>query len=724
VVRIFGSMRRTSRVRVAAQQPAYARLRLVLCGLILAAGLWAIAIFRLPGNPDIQIGQPSPVTFKSPRSTIFVSEVRTEEARQSVANVEENQVYRTDPQIPIRQRQRLQEVLAQTDAVRADRALSPDERAQRIIELFGPDLSLPLEQAAFIVTLTNSEWEAVTTRSLELYSNALSDYRYSLDADAVRQVRELYLPLNMPPGLSKPPQDLVTLLVGAFLLPNRSLDIEKTNEQVAAARAAVPPVQVRVLKDELIVQEGALVKPDDMEKLQALGLAQARNGWAQLVSRGLLSAMIALLFCVYVYLYQDEIWPSLRALLVIVGLMLATALAAKLLLPTWRSAPYAFPLAAASMLLVVLFNSHLALFVTLLLAIMLGLLSDELFMLTVIGTVSGFVAIFSVRKLERSATFLLAGLLVALATFGSELAFWLNSLSELRLDDLGTIATFSGINGGLSAMLALGLLNPLGRIAGVVTPVQLLELAHPTQPLLRRLMREAPGTYYHSINVSNLAEAAAEVVGADALLLRVGAYYHDIGKLIRPYFFTDNQIDRQNVHDELDPHTSVEIIIDHVREGVKMAEQARLPRQIIDFIRTHHGTSIAGHFYQAALQREDAVDIAEYTYPGPKPQTKDQAILMLADSVEATVRAKSQSGKLRGFRNDEAAGDGRERNGQTVAELVEQIVDGRMRSGQLDESPLTLRDVALIKQAFTNTLQGIYHPRVDYQQLTPSQVSA
>jgi cyclic-di-AMP phosphodiesterase PgpH len=240
-------------------------------------------------------------------------------------------------------------------------------------------------------------------------------------------------------------------------------------------------------------------------------------------------------------------------------------------------------------------------------------------------------------------------------------------------------------------------------------------LAHPNQPLLHRLMREAPGTYHHSMVVSNLAEVAAEDIGADPLLTRVGAYYHDVGKILRPYFFTDNQHERSNVHDQLDAKTSAGIIIDHVREGAKLAREHGLPEQVVDFIPQHHGTNLVSFFYQRALQEDETVNIDDFRYPGPKPQTREAGILMLADGVEATVRSKSQSGKLRSMRPEDEGKPAPNGNGtQSIAEVVEMIIDERVRSGQLSECPLTLRDIAIIKESFIKTLQGIYHPRVDY----------
>ncbi len=214
--------------------------------------------------------------------------------------------------------------------------------------------------------------------------------------------------------------------------------------------------------------------------------------------------------------------------------------------------------------------------------------------------------------------------------------------------------------------------------------------------------------------VGNLAEVAAENIGADPLLTRVGAYYHDIGKLLRPYFYTDNQHDRSNVHDVLDPTTSASIIIDHVREGAKLAKQYHLPQRVIDFIPQHHGTNLVSYFYYRALQQDADIDIEEFRYPGPKPQTRETAIMMLADGVEAAVRAKSQAGKLRSARPDENEDVN---SGQTIAEIVDQIVNERMVANQLDEAPLTLHDLTVIKESFIQTLQGIYHPRVDYPQV-------
>jgi putative nucleotidyltransferase with HDIG domain len=423
----------------------------------------------------------------------------------------------------------------------------------------------------------------------------------------------------------------------------------------------------------------------------------------------LLGALIAWLFTTYINFCQPNVWQNDRALAVIVGLFGITLLAGRLLITTSDVMPYAFPLATMAVLLTVLFSGELALVATFAVAPLLGLQHEQTMALALPLALGAAAGIFTAQRARRTSQFAFVGMSVATVTALGGLVFWVGQTGGA--DDIAQIVVLSVINGTLSGVLAVGSYHFLGRVAGVVTPLELMELAHPNQPLLRRLMREAPGTYHHSMVVSNLAEVAAENIGADPLLARVGAYYHDVGKLLRPYFFTDNQHDRSNVHDVLDAKTSAAVIIDHVREGTKLALENRLPQSVVDFIPQHHGTNLVSYFYQRALQENEDADIEAFRYPGPKPQTREAAIMMLADGVEATVRAKSQAGKLRSARDEQNTNGA---GGQTIGEIVDQIVNERINAQQLDESPLTLRDIAVIKESFVQTLQGIYHPRVDY----------
>jgi hypothetical protein len=254
-----------------------------------------------------------------------------------------------------------------------------------------------------------------------------------------------------------------------------------------------------------------------------------------------------------------------------------------------------------------------------------------------------------------------------------------------------------GLNAVLACSLAFVAYSFIGRAFGIATSLQLLELARPNHPLFRQLLIKAPGTYHHSIVISNMAERAAEAIGADALLARVGSYYHDIGKTAHPYFYAENQSDMENPHQKLDPKTSAEIVIAHTTEGLALARKYRVPERVCDFIPEHHGTTLVTYFFRMASQESDG-DVREedFRYPGPRPQSKETAIVMLADSIEAWVRANRPATQAE------------------MERVIRQVINDRLISGQMDECDLTLRDLDLIREAFTSVLQGIFHPRIQY----------
>jgi putative nucleotidyltransferase with HDIG domain len=256
------------------------------------------------------------------------------------------------------------------------------------------------------------------------------------------------------------------------------------------------------------------------------------------------------------------------------------------------------------------------------------------------------------------------------------------------------------VNGGLSVVLAVGSFATLGNVFGIMTVFQLLELANPSNRLLRRLLLETPGTYHHAVMVGNLAERAAETIGADPLLARVAAYYHDIGKMRNPLAFIENQAGARNIHDELEAETSARIIASHIRDGIDLGYEHGLPVQIIGFIPQHHGTSLMSYFYGKALREvggnEELVDAERFRYPGPKPQSREAAILMLSDGVEASVRSLDQ------------------KDPESIRGMVNRIVDDRVADGQLEDADLTLKDINQIKEAFVQQLLGMYHSRIKY----------
>ena len=273
-------------------------------------------------------------------------------------------------------------------------------------------------------------------------------------------------------------------------------------------------------------------------------------------------------------------------------------------------------------------------------------------------------------------------------------------VGALTSSDTGSVITdaaYALFGSFISGVLCVGLQPMLEAAFNLVTPAKLIELSNPNQPLLRRLMIETPGTYHHSMIVANLSEAAAEAVGANALLCRVGAYYHDIGKLVRPIYFKENQLG-ENPHDKTDPRVSTAILTEHTRDGVELARKHHLPEAIIDLIRQHHGNTPVMYFYAktAKMVGEENVDIADFRYDGPKPQTSEAAILMLSDTVEAAVRAMPDKTK------------------EKMSAMIQKLVRGKMEDGQLDECTLTFRDIGNICTAYETVLQGVFHERIEY----------
>jgi putative nucleotidyltransferase with HDIG domain len=284
---------------------------------------------------------------------------------------------------------------------------------------------------------------------------------------------------------------------------------------------------------------------------------------------------------------------------------------------------------------------------------------------------------------------------VAVANLATLLIFRL----LVRQEDLSglTLVGLDAFGGGaFTGLIALGSQFVLGKAAGITTALELIDLSRPTHPLLQKILREAPGTYHHSLIISNLAEHAAQLVGADALLCRVGAYYHDVGKTLNPQFFVENQFDGVNPHNTIDPRLSAKILHEHVTEGDRLARKYGVSRRVRDFVLQHHGTTLPVYFYEKAQAPGTPIDESEFRYPGPRPQTRESAIMMLADGVEATTRAERPS------------------NTQEIRAIIDRIIEMRIREGQLDNSEITLRDLEQIRIAFLEVLQGLYHPRVKY----------
>jgi len=373
---------------------------------------------------------------------------------------------------------------------------------------------------------------------------------------------------------------------------------------------------------------------------------------------------------------------------------------------------YLAPTPALAMLAAATLGPHIGAAATLFLGAAVGVIADNSLEMASYVVMGGLVAAFTMKRVERIGALFRAGMFAALTHI--VVIFIFRFPQDITQTRVLLVPTLTGVvNGGVSASLALGSLFLVGPLFDITTTMRLVELSRPDHPLLQRLLREAPATYHHSLMVANLAEQAAERIGANPLLARVGAYYHDIGKIARPYFFAENQAEDVNPHDRLDPHASAKIIIDHVEDGLKLARRYRLPSRVRAFISEHHGVNRASFLYSKAVQLADGDDTMvnedEFRYPGPRPQSKETALVMLGDSCEAAVRAI------------------RPANADEVAKIVAKIVSDRVDDAQLSACDLTLRDLEIIRETFTSVLKGAYHPRIQYPQSedeTENEVSA
>jgi putative nucleotidyltransferase with HDIG domain len=426
----------------------------------------------------------------------------------------------------------------------------------------------------------------------------------------------------------------------------------------------------------------------------------------------LLSSLVVGLLLAWVWRFRPTLWHRNSALLLLALVLLATGLLLRVTAD--RSVlPYLAPTAAAALLLAVLLDAGVALVMTAILGVLAASITGvvELGAYTVLGGLTGLIV---VRRGERLGQFIQAALAICVVNVTVVVTFSLLSGGRdiTALLQLIGASLFAGV---VAAVVAAGTFALLGNVFGITTSFQLLELANPSSPLLRRLLLETPGTYHHSLMVGNLAERAAEAIGVDPLLVRVAAYYHDVGKLANPVAFIENQGGQENLHDELAPQQSAAILAAHVANGIDLAYQYKLPKPLISFIPQHHGTGLMSYFYAKArdeaavasgapqgsaqaLAAMDAVDQTRFRHAGPKPQSREAAILMLADSVEASVRSLSS--------HDENA----------IRAMVDRIIDERLDDGQLDDCDLTLRDLDRIREAFITQLLGMYHRRIEYPQ--------
>lgn len=494
---------------------------------------------------------------------------------------------------------------------------------------------------------------------------------------------------------------LVALMDKISLYPTAIYDKEATKEKEALVLKGIEPVSHTLKKGQTIVNKGDIVTKEQYQALLALGFTSDLPLWVY--ACGILLVLLVTFFLMYYYARyfsesKNEWQKTFKVFLVIstievsfMPVVFAINLGAAS--SELATSGYLLPVALGVMLVSHLRNQKDSLFMLLIFSLYLIVYAgaSEFVLVAILGSLAG---IAQTSRLSKRSDLLFVALSIALFNSLGVLVVGLLKAQSLEMMLSGLLYALG--SGFLSVILTLGLLPYLEMVFKITTPMTLIELANPTQPLLKRLMQEAPGTYHHSLMVANLAETIADDLGANGLLVRVGAYYHDIGKLKRPAFFAENQFGQENVHDKISPMLSTLIITSHVKDGVQMAKEAGLPESVSNLIAEHHGNSMVGYFYMKAKAKDLNVNAEDFRYHQRKPQTKEAAILMIADTVEAAVRSKK--GVTRG----------------QISGFIRQLINAKLEDGQFEECPLTFKDLDRIRELCTQVMVGLYHQRVDY----------
>ncbi len=650
----------------------------------------------IPDKVTLKVGDVSPREIRAHRTVRYV-DVEETQRLQNLAVRGIDTVYEPLPFARVDAERSVSDAF---DAILRARAMRPADASRWLTQQL-PFVPSDLQRAA--LNAPADDLQRAREVALALVDEAMQREIRADTGDLAERKRAIRSACTQRLGAGTIPR-LTAAICAEAIRPNRVPDVARTEALRERARRAVPTVYRTLVAGDVVIRRGERVTEQHIEKFTALGMRNPRLHWASVLAILILVTMLVVLAALHIAHYHPRVYQQPRQLWLISVVVALSALGVKL-----GSSLLGLPLSGvqlgyltvmsttmAGMLLAVLVSPHLATLLVGMLAIQSALLMNGEMRFAAISLMSSLVAIYSVWRLHDRYDLLRAGLWIAATSLLLTWVLgWMNgeTVAEMSVGSAWAVLMSILAVGGFAIFVAV-----LERPFGAVTHLRLLELSSPEHPLLKELMLRAPGTYAHSIMVSHLADAAAKAIGADSLLARVGSYYHDVGKMRRPEFFVENQR-LENVHDRLSPSLSALIIAAHVKDGLELADRHRLPRPIRDIIAQHHGTSLISFFYRQALagcEMQTPVLEQQFRYSGPKPQSKEAGIVMLADAVEAASRSLSRPTPAR------------------IESLVSHIIQEKMADGQLDECSLTFSEVHRIREAFCRLLVAMLHSRMEY----------
>ncbi len=662
------------------RRSGWAVLFLVSLALLIASHRWVQSV-------HVQVGAIAPQDITATRKVVDTPRLI---ALRRAALAKVQPVYVTDDSAISESLATMRRLFARVAL--AQKSLPPHPTPGKLVAVWqskvGLTVSAPVVEA--ILGLSAHELKGIEQDEAQILQGVMSraGYKPSQSPAELQAVRSAVEDL----GLSNARTAFMWAVGAASLRPTLVYSASETTLARAKALSSVPVPYI--YPGQIVVSKGTRVTQAQVDILRDLDLLRPHSNLWALLGALLETALVMAVGLLFIRRFARRAFTRESAY-VMVGLVAVVTLGMARLLVT--VAPPLIPLAFASMLLALFFPSLTAAILGVLIGILAAAatgLSPGLVITLMLG---GLVGALTMPRSAQRADVARVGAFVAVATLIGFVGSRVLDGEVFNHFSVWTGLLWSLANGAASAVIVIGSLPFWESVFDLITSVKLLELSNPKHPLLRRLLLEAPGTYHHSLMVANLAEAAADAVGADGLLARVGAYFHDIGKVMRPYFFVDNQFGGENPHDKIAPSLSTLIVTAHVTDGLELARKAHLPEEIQAFIPEHHGTTLVKYFYNKAVaEGAESVREEEFRYPGPKPQSRETAIVMLADTCEAAVRAAKDPSQ------------------EAIGQLVRKLIREKLYDGQLDESNLTLKDLETIAQAFVHVLAGVFHSRIEY----------
>jgi hypothetical protein len=661
--------------------------RLLAIFLVLAL----VILPYLPQRNNYQVGRPSPRTVFSAKSFMVEDREKTSLLREK--EQERVRSWYIDPTLQRKALTDLRNFFRQLD-VWASEQVPAAELSSRVEEAFGIELAEADLQA--YLGMGEDQREIVKDRAEEIVIAIMYDL---IIPENIQEKRDMALDRAGELALDQASQRLVGAVASAHITRNTLYPTNLIDQDVKRAAQLVAPVYVEVAEGQKIVQKDEVITELQLRELELAGIFSISSSLRQVLGIVILLGLLLASLFFYLRRRQAKQRRTGQMQYFYISAILIFTLFARLFSSlaeinvVWG---FLIPLPFISMLFVLMVDRELALVMVVVGTVVTGLLLKGNYYLTLATLVNGILAMFFSLRAARREELLREGLLIS-GTIGV-VCFAI----ALIFKDIQTAfwAFVAGVgNGALSSILTMGLFTLMEKISGITTNIKLLELASTEHPLLHELVQSAPGTYTHSLMVGNLANAAARAIGADPLLARVGAYYHDVGKLKRPSFFAENMPQGGKGHERINPNLSALVIAAHVKEGVELAKQFRLPQEIVDIIRQHHGTSIIKYFYARAMERpgkEGKVAEDRFRYPGEKPQSKEAAIVLLADAIEAATRALPNSSPVK------------------LEQVIQNVIEERLHDGQLDNCDLSLSELSKINRAFLQIIIGTQHQRVEY----------